>query len=145
MVWDFLVRYRHWLWAVGAAFLCIRLVRVIIYAAKSGQQKNSKRYNSEDGKRFYDYWHDGYDLKPEQLVDFHMSFDSEEKAGEVSFGLTRNFDMIESHIDKNDHGWGLTITLRLIPSSEKMDEIRHELSAAAKHADGTYDGWTLRN
>ncbi len=134
-----------WLWAIlPSAILLIWLIRVLIHGLRNRVSKRGKLFNSEDGMKFYEYWRNGYDLESEQLVDFIMYFSDKEKADAVAFGLTRNFNIIESNIEKSGNRWRLTITLRIVPSSAQMDELRRELSDAAGYAGGTYDGWTLR-
>ena len=136
---------RVWLSAIlPSAILLIWLLRCLIHGLRNRVSTRGKLFDSEDGVKLYEYWRDGYDLESEQLVDFIMCFSDKEKADSVAFGLTRNFDIIESNIGKNGNRWRLTITLRIVPSSAQMDELRRELSDAAGYAGGTYDGWALR-
>jgi len=133
-----------WLW-IGpvSGILLIGLVKVFFSVFGTRGQKHASHFDHPDRQELYGYWRSGYNLETAQLVNFYLSFDSEESAGKVFWGLTRNFNIIESKLERNGDRWLLTIALRVILSLEKIEEIQREISAAAQYVGGTYDGWTI--
>lgn len=118
-------------------FIIISFMAAVFGCTSSIENRNT----SPDGQVISQLKSAGSDLSKEHPVEFYIYVPTRESAEKIAEKVTGNGFVSVVEKTENSNTWLVYSKKNLVPTEERMIQIRQQLTELASSAGGEYDGW----